>query len=115
MNTRTICVIGAGNGGSAVAGDLTLAGHRCRLFEFPEFAANIEKIRKQSGIRVTGVARSGFAHLELATTNLAEAVEGAELIMVTTVALAHERIARELGPLLENGQIIILWYQNHYK
>jgi opine dehydrogenase len=104
-----MCVVGAGNGGSAVAGDMSLAGHRCRLFEFPEYAANLEPIREGGGIRVTGVARTGFARLELATTDLAEAVEGAELIMVTTVALAHERLARELAPFLQDGQVIILW------
>jgi opine dehydrogenase len=58
---------------------------------------------------VTGVARVGFARIELATTDLAEAVEGAELIMVTTVALAHARLARELAPLLDDGQVIVLW------
>jgi opine dehydrogenase len=106
---KTIGVIGAGNGGSAMAGDMTLAGHRCRLFEFPEYAANIEPIQAQGGIRVTGIARTGFARLELATTNLAQALEGADLVMVTTVALAHERAARELAPLLRDGQTVVLW------
>lgn len=39
-----IAVIGAGNGGSAMAGDMTPAGHRCRLFEFPEYEDSIEPI-----------------------------------------------------------------------
>jgi opine dehydrogenase len=109
MHSKIICVIGAGNGGSAVAGDMTLAGHRCRLFEFSEYAGNIEPIQEQGGIRVTGIARTGFAQIELASTELAEAVEGADLIMVTTLALAHERAARELAPLVEDGQAVILW------
>jgi opine dehydrogenase len=109
MNSKTICIIGAGHGGSAIAGDMTLAGHRCRLFEFPEYAANIKPIRQQGGIQVTGIARTGFARVELATTNLTEAVEGADLIMVATVALAHERVACEITPLLDDGQVIILW------
>jgi len=109
MQGKTVCVLGAGNGGSAVAGDLSLAGHHCRLFEFPEFAANIEPIQAQGAIRVTGIARTGLARLELSTTDLAEAVDGAELIMVTTVALAHERLARELAPLLKDGQVVVLW------
>lgn len=109
MKSKIICVIGAGNGGSAVAGDMTLAGHQCRLFEFPEYASNIEPIRDQGGIWVTGIARTGFAQIELATTDLAEAVEEAELVMVTTVALAHERVAWELAPLLRDGQVIVLW------
>lgn len=109
MVCKQICVIGAGNGGSAIAGDLTLAGHRCRLFEFPEYAANIQPIQEQGGIRVTGIAHTGFAQIELATMNLAEAVAGADLIMVATVALAHERIAGELASHLEEGQVIVLW------
>lgn len=109
MNSKRICVIGAGNGGSAIAGDMTLAGHRCRLYEFPEYADNIAPIQSNGGIRVTGIARTGFARLELATTQLAEAVEGADLIMVATVALAHERVARDLAPLLTEGQVIVLW------
>ena len=106
---KSICIIGAGNGGSAIAGDMTLAGHSCRLFEFPEYASNIAPIIEQKGIKVTGIARTGFAQIELATNHLSEAVLGADLIMVTTVALAHERIARELAPLLEAGQTIVLW------
>jgi opine dehydrogenase len=64
---KTICVIGAGNGGSAIAGDMTLAGHACRLFEFPEYKANLEPVIAKGGITVTGIARTGFAKLALAT------------------------------------------------
>jgi opine dehydrogenase len=106
---KNIAVIGAGNGGSALAGDMTLAGHQCRLFEFPEYAANIEPIRAQGGIKVTGIARTGFARIAGATTDLAEAVAGADLVMVTTVALAHGRVARELAPVLKPGQSVVLW------
>lgn len=63
---REIAVIGAGNGGSAMAGDMTLAGHRCRLFEFPEYADNIKPIMVQGGIQVNGISRTGFAQLALA-------------------------------------------------
>ncbi len=109
MKPTTIAVLGAGNGGCAIAGDMTLAGHRCRLFEFTEYSANIDAIRASGGIRVTGIARTGFAKLELATTDLAEAVRGADVIMVATVALAHERIARALAPILGADQAMILW------
>lgn len=109
MDKKTICVIGAGNGGSAIAGDMTLAGHDCHLFEFPEYAANIQPIIAAGGIDVTGIARTGFARLKLATTNLEEAVAGCSVIMVTTQALAHERLGRELAPILKDGQTVILW------
>jgi len=109
MTGKKLAVIGAGNGGCAIAGDMTLAGHQCRLFEFPEYAANIAPIQSAGGIDVTGIARTGFAKLAIATTDLAEAVADAEVIMVATQALAHERVGWELAPLLNPGQTVVLW------
>jgi opine dehydrogenase len=106
---KTICVIGAGNGGSAIAGDMSLAGHACRLFEFPEYGDNLKPIIEKGGIKVTGISRTGFAKLELATFDLAAAVKGADVVMVTTQALSHERVGRELAPLLAPGQTVFLW------
>ncbi|MCC6123967.1 MAG: NAD/NADP octopine/nopaline dehydrogenase family protein [Pirellulales bacterium] len=109
MKSKQICIIGAGNGGSAIAGDMTLAGHQCRLFEFPEYARNINPIIERGGIQVTGIAHTGFAKLQCATKDLAAAVNGTELIMVATQALTHERVARELAPHLADGQVVVLW------
>ena len=106
---KQIAVIGAGNGGTAIAGDLTLAGHECRLFEFEEWAGNVTAVTMQDGIRVTGVARTGFAKVALATTDIKAALEGADLIMVATQAVTHTRVAHTIAPLLRNGQVIILW------
>ena len=58
---------------------------------------------------MTGIARTGFAKVSLATLDLSEAVKGADLIMVTTQALIHERIAREVAPHLSDGQTVVLW------
>jgi opine dehydrogenase len=106
---KKIAVIGAGNGGTAIAGDLTLAGHECRLFEFEQWAENVNAVNAQGGIKVTGVAHTGFAKVALATTDLRAAVEGAELIMVATQALTHTLVAEALAPLVCSGQVIILW------
>ena len=109
MKKKDICIIGAGNGGLAIAGDMVLAGHNCRLFEFAEYAQNIRPVIERGGIEVTGIARTGFAAIKLATTKMYQAVEGAEVIMVATQALAHERFAREVAPHLSSGQAVILW------
>lgn len=106
---KKIAVIGAGNGGTAIAGDLTLAGHECRLFEFEQWAENVNAVNAQGGIQVTGVAHTGFAKVALATTDLRAAVDGAELIMVATQALTHTMVAEALAPLVRLGQVIILW------
>ncbi len=109
MVGRKIAVLGGGNGGTAMAADLALAGHSCRIFEFPEYAANIEPIARTGTIKLTGVARTGTAKVERASTVLAEIVDGSELVMVATQALSHQRLAEELVPLLKPGQIVILW------
>jgi len=106
---KQIAIIGAGNGGTAIAGDLSLAGHECRLFEFEEWAGNVTAVVGQGGIKVTGVARTGFAKVALATTDINAALDGAELIMVATQALTHTRVARTIAPLVRDRQVIILW------
>jgi len=106
---KRIAVIGAGNGGTAIAGDLTLAGHECRLFEFEEWAGNVTAVNEKGGIKVTGVAHTGFAKVALATTDLSAAMDGAELIMVATQALTHTRVAHAIAPLVRDGHVVILW------
>ena len=103
----TIAVIGAGNGGKTSAADLALQDRAVRLFEFPEYGANVEPLGRPPTLHATG-AVCGEAELELATTDLAEAVRGADAIMVCTQALTHERVARELAPLVGPGQLVIL-------
>ncbi len=106
---KRIAIIGAGNGGTAIAGDMTLAGHECRLFEFEQWADNIKPIITNGGIKVTGVARTGFARVALATSNLSAAVDSADLIMLATQSLAHTAVAQALAPLVKSDQVIILW------
>ena len=50
----------------------------------------------------------GLAAVEHATTDLAAAVDGADIIIVVTGGNAQETVARSLAPLLRDGQIILL-------
>jgi len=102
-----LVIIGAGNGGKTAAADLTLQGKRVRLFDFPEFARNVEELKDSRTLTATG-AVNGRAVIEMVTTNLAEAMDGADTVMVCTQALAHERVARELAPFLRHGHLLIL-------
>lgn len=102
-----ITIIGAGNGGKAAAADLALQGKRIRLFEFPQYRANVDEVLQSRRLLATGAIR-GEAVLELVTCDLAEAVRDADMIMVCTQALAHERVARELSGLVQSHQVILL-------
>lgn len=105
MSRSEIAVIGGGNGGQAMAGHLALMGHGVRLYSrSPDKRRRIEA---QGGIRLTGVVE-GFGVPQRVTNRLAQAVSGAGLVMVATTADAHASLARELAPLLEDGQVVVL-------
>ena len=104
-----IAVIGAGNGGHAMAAHMTLKGFPVHFYEMPRFADNLRPAQEQGGIELTGVVGEGFVRPELLTTDIAEAVKGASHIFVTTQALGHEEVAELSAPHLEENQTVILF------
>jgi opine dehydrogenase len=100
-----ICVIGAGNGGQALAGYLALRGQEVSLYNRSK--KRIAPFMKSKNIRIEG-AVNDVGHLEIVTTNIEEAIRGRELIMVVVPAFAHRDIATKIAPYLEDGQVILL-------
>lgn len=100
-----IAVLGAGNGGQAIAGFLGLSGFDVSLYDIDQ--PKIDDLRRKGGIQLKGRIE-GFGKVECITTDIAEAVKNAEIIMVTTVANAHRAVAKSLAPYVEEGQVIIL-------
>lgn len=100
-----IAVIGAGNGGQAFAGYLSKIGHEVRLYDID--ATKMTFLKEKGQIELCGCIQ-GISKLHCVTTDIAEAVAGAELIMVTTVANAHTAVAKSIAPYIEEGQVIIL-------
>jgi opine dehydrogenase len=98
-------VLGAGNGGQAMAAFLALKGYKVNLYN--RSLERINALHKLGGIYLSGVFE-GFAKLNKITTNAREALENAEVIMVVTPAVAHKYIAREISPYLKDGQVILL-------
>lgn len=102
-----IAIIGAGSGGKAAAADLSLQGKKVRLFEFPEFEENLSGLIENKTLISSG-AVNGQTTLDLVTSNLSEAMEGVDTVMICTQALAHDRAARELAPLINSSHLVIL-------
>jgi len=98
-------VIGGGNGGQSVSAHLALMGYHVRLYDIS--AVTVDAINNQGGIELEGVVK-GFGKIDCATTNLPEAVQGADLVMVIAPATAHRDIAKALAPCLQDEQIIVL-------
>jgi opine dehydrogenase len=101
----TCAVIGAGLGGVAVCANLGVAGHRMRLHD--RDGARLTALRGRGGIDVEGIVQ-GFAPLERVTTDLADAVDGADVIIVCTGSHHHVEVARSLAKLVHDGQTILL-------
>lgn len=100
-----IAVLGAGNGGPAIASYLASEGFGVNLCS--PFPKEIKPIQKLGGIQLEGKI-TGFGKLNLVTTNIEKAIKNVEIIMVVAPAFAHAQIAKDCAPHLKNGQIIIL-------
>lgn len=98
-------IIGAGNGGQTMAGHLALMGYPVNLYG--RNPHKIDRIKQHQGIHLRGQIK-GFGRLNLATTNIREAIIEADIIMVVVPANAHKSIAKACAPYLHEGQIVIL-------
>lgn len=99
---KTIAVLGAGNVGHAMAGHLVLKGYEVRLFN--RWEKELEGIRTAGGIHVQGHVE-GFAPLQ-PTTDIEAAVSGADLVVITAPAFAHDYFSDAIAPFLSAGQIV---------
>ncbi|MDI6617729.1 MAG: NAD/NADP octopine/nopaline dehydrogenase family protein [Clostridiales bacterium] len=98
-------VIGAGNGGQAMAGHLSMMGFRVNLYN--RTLDNIKDIQKSGGIILEGEV-NGFGKLNLITDSMKDAVEDADIIMVTVPASGHKDVAFSYIPYSKDGQIVVL-------
>ncbi|WHH60460.1 NAD/NADP-dependent octopine/nopaline dehydrogenase family protein [Petroclostridium sp. X23] len=106
MRKLNYAVLGAGNGGQCVSAYLKLRGYQVSLYDRYEHV--IEPIKTRGGIALKGVSLNGFAKIDIITTDLKEAVENADVILVVLPAFAHEYIAENLSSILHNDQVIVL-------
>ena len=103
----TFAVLGTGNSGQTYAADITLKGYDVNLAELPAFAENLTAIKETGGIDLSGEAGSGFARLNMITTDLGEAIKGVNVIIIGGSAFAHEPICKALMDRFEDGQYIL--------
>jgi opine dehydrogenase len=107
MDKPKFAVLGTGNSGQTFAADIALKGFSVNLAEVPEFQANLAAIEKKGGIEISGHVGQGFAKLNMLTTNLAEAIEGVDVIIIGGSAHAHEPLSRALIRHFKDGQYIL--------
>ena len=102
---RQIAVLGAGHGGCAAAADLTRRGFDVRLHARRD--ERLQPLREAGGITASGVLE-GLIPIALMTTDVAEAVDGADVIMLVVPSVAFGYYASALAPLLTPERAVFL-------
>ncbi len=105
FNSINFAVLGAGHGGQALAGYLSLKGFKVNLFN--RTPDRLNSLKLMGGIQVEGEIQ-GFAQLNVVTSQIEEAVKDSEIIMVVVPANGQRYMAENLVPFLKDGQIIVL-------
>ena len=108
MEKDLVAVLGGGNGGHAVAANLSRAGFKVNFFELPQFLESFERVLRTKEIRIEGVSIDGTAKLNMATTHIQQAIKEAEVLFVITPAFGHKAMAEVCAPFIQDGQIIVL-------
>jgi opine dehydrogenase len=105
---RGFTVIGAGHGGKAMAAHLALMGFSVTLYN--RTPDHVAAIAARGGIELESFEGGphGFASLERVTSDMCQALEAAEVIMIVLPSSAHAEIARAAAPHLKDGQIVVL-------
>lgn len=101
----TVAIVGAGIGGVYLSAFLGIAGCTVRLHDIDD--ERLADVRARGGIDVEGPP-DRFAALETVTTDLAAAVDKADIIIVATGGTYQEAVGASLAPLLRDGQLILL-------
>jgi opine dehydrogenase len=101
----TFCVLGAGHGGMAMAAHLALTGCKVNLFNRTD--ERLQPVRLSGGIEVTGEV-DGFATMNIVSSDPAEALDNADILMVVVPATGHRPMAELIAPHIKDGQILVL-------
>jgi len=119
LKDRPIAVLGGGAVAKAIAGDCALGGACVRICDMEPFASktlrNVEKVGIKfygDQINLYGFEREGFAKIDMVTTDVAQAVKGAGIIVIGTPVFGHRPFFEKLIPCLEDGQVVHIFPDN---
>lgn len=108
-------MIGAGNGGMTAAYHLTKLGNEVCVYDSPAFDKQIKAIKEKGGIEALADGRDGdtylfggFERIAGATTDIAEAVAFADILVMICPSFAQEILFASMIPYLKDGQVLIV-------
>jgi len=101
-----VCVLGAGHGGSAMAGHLALLGFEVTVCSL--FGRELDAVEEKGGVELVGEEVQGFGRYARIERSLDKAIAGQDLLMIASPGVAHRVYATLLAPILEDGQVVVL-------
>lgn len=107
-----VTVLGAGNGGTAMAADLKRKGHGVTLLKTSDKLNNdhFNKIKSDGGrVRVQDVSGKLEVVLDNVTTDFSEALTvSTELVVIFIQTSYHEQLIEKIIPYLHDGEMVLL-------
>lgn len=100
-------MLGGGNGSFAAAGDFAHQGHDVRLWRRDFKSVEAHRTARSRIVLKDSNGRHDV-QLALVTSDIAEAVDDAELILCPAPAFAQADIAKQLAQHLRDGQVVFL-------
>ena len=101
-----ITIIGAGNGGQAIAGYCASLGMSVCLYN-RTLSDSFKKIREKGKINLIGQLNT-VGSIDLFTSDIKEACEFSDLIFIVTPADSHKSLAQQIAPFITLEHIVLL-------
>ncbi len=107
FKSKRFVIIGAGNGGQSLAGDLILKGVNVQAI-YNRGSEKIKSIQEKGGIQLSGPIVNGFAPISLVTSNLEKAIKAGNIFLVAITANAQKDFAKKVAPYVNKSQTFLL-------
>lgn len=107
MVERKFVIIGAGNGGQSLAGDMVLKGLNVTAI-YDKNVESISAIAENGGIKMSGPVVQGFAQINCATNDLKIAMSEGDVFLVCITSNFHRLLASEIAPYVKPQHTFVL-------
>lgn len=110
---KKVTIIGAGNGGVAAAYHFSKIGNDVCIYDQKAFDTQVKAINNKKGIKAlksideTDLILSGFQEIKKATTNIEEALEFSEFLIIIVPSFAQETIFKKMLPYIKDSHKLV--------
>lgn len=116
---KNVTIIGAGNGGMTTAYHLSKNNFNVCIYDSENFSTQIKAINESGGIKALdeehgcSMILGGYEKIALATTNVKQAVNFSDVLIMVCPSFAQEIFFNDMLPYLKTGQTIVLMPGNY--